>query len=195
MQKREPCEKCGKMVAPYQSVSLGSAEGKYQYLCMACTNADIAEQAGVNFKHPEYQPMALPDIDGIEHEFHFNTRLLGDRVVISALEIKDGEHRGYEFEVLGYDPEEDTLELYRLLLDRMRRGLMQRHLKVDKYGLHIAKPDIVRARIDCDLDNPDNGPLLVIDGKEVAWDEFGRMLTTFEGFQFKMEIYDISEER
>jgi hypothetical protein len=195
MQEPMPCEKCGKLVAPWQSVSLGSDEGKYQHLCMACTNAEIAEQAGVNFKHPDYQPMALPDIDGIDHEFHFNTRLLGDKVVISALEIKDGEHRGYEFEVLGYDPEEDTLELYRLLVDKMRRGLMQRHLKVDEHGIHIAKPDIVRARIDYDLENPDYGPLIVTDGKEVSWHEFGRILATFEGFQFKMEIYDITEER
>lgn len=33
-------------------------------------------------------------------------------------------------------------------------------------------------------------PLLIIDGKEVSWDQFGRMLTTFEGFQFRMEIID-----
>ena len=96
MQKRAPCEKCGKMVAPYESVSLGSIEEGYQHLCMVCTNAEIAEHAGVDFKHPEYLPMTLTDVEGIEHEFHFNTRLLGDRVAISALEIKNGEPHGYD---------------------------------------------------------------------------------------------------
>ena len=195
MQKREPCENCGKIVAPQESVSLGSIEEGYQHLCMACTNAEIAEHAGVDFKHPEYLPMTLTDVEGIEHEFHFNTRLLGDRVAISALEIKNGEPHGYAFEVLSNNPQEDTLELFRRLFDRMQRALSQRHLNVDEYGLHITKPDIVRARIDYDLENPESGPLLLIDGKEVAWAEFGRMLMTFEGFQFKMEIYDISEER
>jgi hypothetical protein len=37
-------------------------------------------------------------------------------------------------------------------------------------------------------------PLLVIDGREITWEEFGRMLMTFEGFQFKLEICDRSEE-
>ena len=195
MQNREPCENCGKLVAPFQSVSLGSENGKYRHLCMACSNAEIAALSGIDFEHPNYLPVTYPDFDGIEHEFHFNTRLLGDRVAISALEVKDGEHRGYKFEVLGYDPEGDTFELYNQLLDKTRRGLMQRHIKTDRCGLQIAKPDIVRARIDYDLENPDGGPLLIIDGKEVPWDEFGRMLTTFEGFQFRMEIYDMSEER
>jgi len=36
--------------------------------------------------------------------------------------------------------------------------------------------------------------LLVIDGKPVTGDEFGHMLMTFEGFQFKMDIFDRSEE-
>jgi hypothetical protein len=37
-------------------------------------------------------------------------------------------------------------------------------------------------------------PLLVIDGRDVSWEEFGRMLMTFEGWQFRMEIGDPSEE-
>jgi len=37
-------------------------------------------------------------------------------------------------------------------------------------------------------------PLLVIDGREVSWQEFGRMLMAFEGRQFRMVISDLSEE-
>jgi hypothetical protein len=36
-------------------------------------------------------------------------------------------------------------------------------------------------------------PLLVIDGKEISWEEFGRMVMTFEGWQFRFEIRDRSE--
>ena len=32
-------------------------------------------------------------------------------------------------------------------------------------------------------------PLLVIDGQEVAWDELGRMLMSFEGWQFRLAIW------
>jgi hypothetical protein len=37
-------------------------------------------------------------------------------------------------------------------------------------------------------------PLLVIDGREVSWDTFGRMLMAFEGWQLKLEIRDKSDE-
>jgi hypothetical protein len=37
-------------------------------------------------------------------------------------------------------------------------------------------------------------PLIVVDGRAITWAEFGRMLMTFEGWQFKLEIRDKSEE-
>jgi hypothetical protein len=36
--------------------------------------------------------------------------------------------------------------------------------------------------------------MLVIDGRQVSWEEFGRMHMTFEGWQFRMDIRDRSEE-
>jgi prevent-host-death family protein len=33
-----------------------------------------------------------------------------------------------------------------------------------------------------------------IDGRPVTWEAFGRMLLRYEGWQFKLEIYDLSEE-
>lgn len=35
---------------------------------------------------------------------------------------------------------------------------------------------------------------VVIDGRDISWEEFGRMLMTFEGWQFRMEIADRSDE-
>jgi hypothetical protein len=37
-------------------------------------------------------------------------------------------------------------------------------------------------------------PLLVIDGCEISWEQFGRMLMSYEGWQFKLDIRDRSEE-
>jgi hypothetical protein len=31
-------------------------------------------------------------------------------------------------------------------------------------------------------------------GREISWEQFGRMLMSFEGWQFKLEIRDRSEE-
>jgi hypothetical protein len=37
-------------------------------------------------------------------------------------------------------------------------------------------------------------PLLIIDGRDIFWDELGRMVAAFEGWQFKLEFRDLSEE-
>jgi hypothetical protein len=35
---------------------------------------------------------------------------------------------------------------------------------------------------------------VVIDGRAISWEQFGRMLMSFEGWQFRLEIHDKSEE-
>jgi hypothetical protein len=36
--------------------------------------------------------------------------------------------------------------------------------------------------------------VLVIDGRSISWDELGRMVATYEGFQFKLQLFDLSDE-
>jgi hypothetical protein len=113
-------------------------------------------------------------------------------LVLEAFEIRDGERCGYEFQVLG-DPQADLFELMARLVERMRRVLSKQHLVDDRHGCSIADT-VVRGRISCDLDSDERVPMLVIDGREVTWEQFGRMLMTFEGWQFKLEIKDPTEE-
>ncbi len=93
----------------------------------------------------------------------------------------------------------EIFDLFGKLFERMRRGLNRNHLEWDgtTNRWQISNDDVVRARISSDLEcDEDYGhpPLIVIDGKEIRWDEFGRMLMTCEGFNFKLEIFDRSEE-
>lgn len=37
-------------------------------------------------------------------------------------------------------------------------------------------------------------PLMVVDGREISWERFGQMLMSHEGWQFKLEISDPSDE-
>ena len=140
----------------------------------------------------------LKDIEEFEHEFHFTIRHLGDRLGIDAFEIKDGHRGGYEFSLIG-DFDKEIFDLFGKLFERMRRGLNRNHLEWDGAinSWQISNDDIVRARISSDLESDDyygHPPLIVIDGKEIRWDEFERMLMTYEGFHFKLEIFDRSEE-
>jgi hypothetical protein len=76
----------------------------------------------------------------------------------------------------------------------MRRALSTKHLTNGERGLQISGERIVRGRVECDDARNGRVPVLLIDGREIAWDEFGRMLMSFEGWQFKLTIKDKSEE-
>ncbi len=94
---------------------------------------------------------------------------------------------------------QEIFDLFGKLFEPMRRGLNRTHLEWDDItnSWQISKDDVVRAGISSDLEcDGDYGhpPLIVIDGKEIRWDEFGRMLMTYEGFHFKLEIFDRSDE-
>jgi len=52
----------------------------------------------------------------------------------------------------------------------------------------------VRGRIEWDESQPGHLPLVVVDGKEVSWDDLGQMLMSMEGWHFRLEIADPSEE-
>jgi hypothetical protein len=62
-------------------------------------------------------------------------------------------------------------------------------------GPHIGDSDEVRAHVSRDSERDGRAPLLVIDGREISWDEFRRMLMTYEGFKFKLEIFETDDEQ
>ena len=53
---------------------------------------------------------------------------------------------------------------------------------------------VVRGRSEWDEETRGLLLRLVIDGESVGWDEMGRMLMTYGGFQFLFEIRDRTEE-
>ena len=52
----------------------------------------------------------------------------------------------------------------------------------------------LRGTVDSDPDEDHRVPMVVIDGREISWDELGRMVAAFEGWQFKLEFRDRSDE-
>lgn len=188
------CDSCGQSTLAYGIVNYGSTERGYRQLCSRCFNSEIANAAGVEgFEHASFEPVGLTDCRGEVHEFHFRTRLFAPRVSIEGFELRNGEPFGYYFQVLG-DPEDNLLALFGRLIQKIRRALAVQHLKNGDYGLQIAEESVVRGRIGWDEAQNGRLPLLVIDGREIDWHRFGRLLMSYEGWQFKLTLVDKSEE-
>ncbi len=180
-------------MASYDVVHYGSMDKGYRTLCTRCVNAEVAKLSGLDdFENIRLEPIGIADCAGETHQFHFRTRLSGSGVALDAFELREGNAAGYKFQMLG-DPEDDLFTLLGRLIQKIRRTLSVKHLEDDGIGLHIAD-QTVRGRIEWDDSQDGHVPLIVIDGREISWEEFGRMLMTFEGWQIKLEILDPSDE-
>ncbi len=189
------CEACAEIRPGYDIINCSSHEGGLsRRLCSQCFNREAAAQNGqTGLDNTRLEPVRLLDCQGEAHDFHFVVRFLGDKVAIDACAVRRGRPAGHRFQIIG-GLEEDLLALLGRLIDKMRRALSTRHLTRGEYGMQIADHRIVRAGIEWSGAQDGRVPLLVIDGREIEWDEFGRMLMTFEGWQFKLQIADKSEE-
>jgi hypothetical protein len=193
---------------------------KSPFLCLRCYNKSIAEVIGLDFDHVSFDPITLVDKEGKNHTFRFQTRLFGFDVHIQAREFRNDVPKGYVFSIHG-NAEDDQFELFSKLVEHMRRAMERQHIvSIDSSDLFavlyernhpaielkdikisgmsrydITDKGIVRGHIAWDNGTDAEVPCLVIDGKELSWNEFGRMLMMYEGLHFKLEIFDGSEER
>ena len=188
------CAECGQLTSTYDAVRYGSADQAYRDLCSQCFNTMAAGLDGLkNFHSFKLEPVEITDIGGEVHQFHFRARLLGiPGVALDAFELRDGEPAGYQFQILG-ESDADILVLLGRLIERIRRALSIEHLVPGSLGPQIANQGTVRGRVGWDPKS-EGLPLLVIDGREFTFEQFGRMLMTYEGWNFKLSIYDKSEE-
>lgn len=188
------CGGCGQLTPSYDIVHYGSTERGYRTLCSRCFNWEVAKLSGLEkFEHIQFEPVALTDGTGKTHQFHFRARLFGTGVALDAFELLQDYPSGYQFRVTG-DPEEDPFALLGRLIEKMRRALSIQYIKEGEFGLQIAHLETVRGLIHWDDAGDGRAPILVVDGREITWEEFGRMLMAFEGSQFKLEIRDLSDE-
>ena len=187
------CERCGALVEPYDTIHYGNIS-KSETLCTACFNREIAEQMGIDANEVRFEPVTFADAAGQPHVLHVRRRFCPTGQVIEAFEVTDGVPRGYQFGILG-DADAEPMELFARLYERIRRGLARRHLKDGEHGTQLIFPGPIRGYISSDYDRaPEPLPVVVIDGREFTWEEFGRMLLSFEGWQFRLEIIDRTEE-
>lgn len=188
------CDACRQPAADHDVVNYRSMEAGYQRLCGRCFNEAAADRLGLQgFEHVAFEPIRMLDGRGAEHEFRFRTRLFGQGVAIDAFELRDGCPAGYRFQVIG-EPDDEPLELLGKLIGKMRRALALTHLEDTDHGLQVNDGLVLRGTVDSDPEEDHRVPMVIVDGREISWDELGRMVATFEGWQFRLEFRDRSDE-
>lgn len=119
---QERCEQCGIQTPPWDTVHCGSGDGSYELLCTQCFNAMIAEStARADFENVRLDPVRMIDCRGQSHQFHFQLRLLGDRMALDAFELRGQLRAGYRFQLIG-EADDDVFVLLGRLVEKMRRA-------------------------------------------------------------------------
>jgi hypothetical protein len=185
-----PCSNCGD---PDARTSLDGT-----LVCDRCLNDRVSERAGWS-PLPDPPPVeTVRAADGREVRFRYRLRWAPSGVISAAAEEADqSPGDGFRFEVYGaHDAEPDAVlaqlrrivhrEVGRLYLEPQMDGV-----KVDGTRWMLAR-DEVAGRIDWSGDDFVREPSVVIDGRRFDWDEFGRMVASFEGWQFRMLLSDSS---
>ena len=188
------CDACRQPTPAHDVVNYGSMEGGYRQLCGRCFNEAAASRLGLQgFEHVDFEPVCMVDARGVKHEFQFRSWLCGTGLAIDAFELRDGSPAGYRFQVIG-EPDDDPLELLGKLIGKMRRALALTHLEDTDLGPQVNDGLVLLGTVDSDPEEDHGVPMVVVDGSELSWDELGRMVATFEGWQFKLEFRDRSDE-
>jgi hypothetical protein len=181
------CDTCGRELSFGATISV-TGRGTY---CSPCYNAWLAAERGVRFDNAEFEPVTLRDAKRVPHTFRVHSRLApGAGHVMEAFEEGTQGH-GYQFRVMG--PEEsDAMSLFQELFSRMREELDRQYLKESDLGLRFVEHDRLRGRIEMDTET--HAPVLVVDGRPRSWEDIGRLLLSFEGWNVGIEILDSIEE-
>ena len=186
------CDECGKELhTGFEMTSVTSSDNSAdRTLCLECYNREMADHGGLDLEIPQFPPMKISDFEEREHTFSFATRLFGNQVSIEAHEVN--RDFGYQFQVLGKP--DDVQNLFQKLVRKIKRALTYQHLIERNGHLSISDGQIIRGRFECDDDENSYFPAFVVDGKKLKWEELGQLLNCFEGWQFRLQIFDPSEE-
>jgi hypothetical protein len=125
--------------------------------------------------------------------FSIKKRLHSGGFSIVAEELKS---IGYQFAVHG-ELECNQGQLFLKLIDKAERAMMETFIQEGQFPngqrYYFLKKDRLVGIVESNREE-DGTPVLVVDGKPFIWEEIGKMLMTYEGFQLKIEAVDIYDE-
>jgi hypothetical protein len=182
------CDRCKKQEAKI----IMTYEDGNEHFCLSCYNKQMETELNMKLAQ-QPDSFSVNDHNGKSRSFHVQVKLDSIGIFMEAVEKVDN---GYLFGVHG-ERACNQAELFAKLVDKVKRGIQTTYVTErrtpDGYQIQTIKDDQVVGRLDYDPLNED-GPLVVIDGKPYTWEQLGRLVRQFEGFQVQMKFFDGTEE-
>ncbi|MBS4219006.1 hypothetical protein KHA96_11835 [Bacillus sp. FJAT-49711] len=181
------CEQCG---SDDVRISITAGESM-SVLCLNCYNEQMAKELEVEME-PLTETFTLNDFQGVSRTFIVERRI--DPIGI-FMEAKERGMFGYKFAVHGelYCNQD---ELLNTLIEKTSKGIEEQQVETKFFpngqAYNLIKNDYFTGLIEYD-ENSENTPLVIIDGRPFTWEEVGKMLKAYEGFQIKIKCYDFTD--
>ena len=192
----DKCQWCGKESNGYGMIVLTIKEGEEsQLICRSCFNEYMVNMYEIKDFETFEKEIIFLDCNDIAHSFQIINRIHTTGVSWEAVEFLEGDKIGYLFQINQEFDEEVSVALKRLY-KKVEIGLSKKFIERNvSFGreFNSFKYDVVEGRIEWDEKYEGNIPKFIIDGEEYNFDELGRMLMTYEGWNFKLEIIEPTE--
>jgi hypothetical protein len=180
------CDDCG---APDARVRLGGTD-----LCDRCADRGVAQLTGWPELGEPPPPIRVLDPDGVAHELRYRVWRAPTGICVDLEEVGVVPGEGFWFSVLG-DHEADVADLVAQVRHTATREVARRYRQRSEGdgSWQVADTDIAGRFVGND-DGYGEPHRVVVDGRTLSWDELGRAFTPFEGWQFRVEIGDRSDD-
>lgn len=192
MQKTGLCQICQKNEVDIYVIT---PQGESMEVCWECNNELTARYLGITLEPFRNGIYDFTGIRGRKHKFMIHKIIHPVGIGYQAVEVTENNTPGFRVEVLD-ELDCNQSDLFNKLEAKIKKTLFKRYLKSvssPNGSKHtVFKTDEVVGRLE--YDDNDKNHKVIIDGKPFSWDELGQMLNTYEGFQFKLKIYDITDD-
>jgi hypothetical protein len=182
------CEQCGLKKAKIHLKMLDTT----MTLCENCYNKLMSEELEVELDALR-DSFSLKDYQGVSPTFLVERRVLPMGIFLEATENVEF---GYKFAVHG-ELNSNQPELLNKLIEKARKGIGKQLVDSKVLPNGIAYNSIISDQITGLItydESYDGTPIIIIDGKPFTWNEVGKMLMSFEGFQMKIMMFDVTDD-
>lgn len=123
--------------------------------------------------------------------FKISTFPVPSGILSEAIEVVgDEKDEPYTFSILSpFDSDIENVELK--LKAKIKRGINKRYLTTDGSGYEL-RNDEMAGRFEWSSKNDETS--LIVDGKRISMGQLEKILAPYEGFQFRLQIIDPSDE-